>query len=76
VRIQEIVIEVSGMTSATSEKSISDALMTLPGVHAVQVDFRQGRVVVTGDSGAAASDTLCAAIASAGITPGEVWFAE
>lgn len=64
------------MTSAASDKPISEALMTLPGVHAVKIDYRQGRVVVTGDPSVATPDDLTAAIERAGFDAGEVWFAE
>jgi copper chaperone CopZ len=76
VRVQEIVIEVSGMTSPDCEQQISDALAAVPGVHAVRVKFNEGRAVVSGDPDAAHPDALRTAIAGAGYTAGDIWFAE
>ena len=76
MRIQEIVIEVSGLTDPDCEKRISDALMAVSGVRAVRVSLAEGRVVVSGDPDIATPDALSHAIGIAGGEPGEIWFAE
>gem|GEM_PF-3054441 len=76
MRIQEIVIEVSGMTNAGCEKRVSDALMAVSGVRAVSVSIAEGRAVVSGDPDVATPGMLSRAIDAAGCVPGEVWFAE
>jgi copper chaperone CopZ len=75
VRLQEIVIEVSGM-SADAESTVAAALRAVPGVRSVVVEANERRAVVTGDPDIAIPDALCAAIRSAGCAPGDVWFAE
>jgi len=76
VRIQEIVVEVSGMRNSDCEKRVSDTLMAVSGVRAVRVSFAEGRAVVSGDPDIATPDVLSHAIGVAGYVPGEVWFAE
>jgi copper chaperone CopZ len=76
VRLQEIVIDMSGMTNSEHEKQVSDALMTVSGVQAVRVSYAEGRAVVSGDPEVATAGALSLAISGAGFVPGEVWFAE
>jgi copper chaperone CopZ len=64
------------MTNSEHEKRVSDALMTVSGVHAVRVSHAEGRAVVSGDSEMATADALARALTGAGFVPGEVWFAE
>jgi copper chaperone CopZ len=76
VRLQEIVVEVSGMDGHDAENAVAAALGAVPGVQSVHVDARERRAVVTGDPDVAVPESLCAAIRTAGCTPGDVWFAE
>ena len=76
VRLQEIVIEVSGMSGAATESTVAAALRGVPGVQSVHVDAHEGRAVVTGDPDVAAAETLRSAIRSTGCVAGDVWFAE
>ena len=76
MRLQEIVVEFSGLIDAEGELAVATELMALPGVHAVRVDVGEGRAVVTGDAAVAAPETLRAAIDRAGYEPGEISCAE
>jgi copper chaperone CopZ len=76
VRLQEIVIEVSGMDGRDAEIAVAAALQAVPGVQSVHVDAGEKRAVVTGDPDVAVPDVLCAAIGRAGCVAGDVWFAE
>jgi len=76
VRLQEIIVEVSGMQTGDDERALTAALDAVPGVHAVRVDIGEGRAIVTGDAGVADPNALRAAIGDAGYEAGEVWFAE
>jgi copper chaperone CopZ len=76
VRVQEIAIEVSGMTSPDCEKRVSEALMAVSGVGAVRVSRAEGRAVVSGIPDVATPDALSMAVAQAGYVPGDVSFAE
>jgi copper chaperone CopZ len=76
VRLQEIVIEVSGMSGPDVESAVAAALSAVPGVQSVHVDANERRAVVTGDPDVAIPEALSAAIRNAGCIAGEVWFAE
>jgi copper chaperone CopZ len=76
VRLQEIVIEVSGMSGPDAENTVAAALRRLPGVQSVHVDTREKRVVVTGDPHLSAPEALRVAVQSAGFAVDDVWFAE
>jgi copper chaperone CopZ len=76
VRLQEIVIEVLGMSSPDAERSVAAALGAVPGVRAVRVEANERRAVVTGDPDIAAPEALSEAIRNAGCIAGDVWFAE
>jgi copper chaperone CopZ len=76
VRLQEIVVEISGMSNADTETAVAAALRAVPGVRSVRLDVLEARAVVTGDPDVAAPDSLRAAVRSAGCAAGEVWFAE
>jgi copper chaperone CopZ len=76
VRLQEIVIEVSGMNGPDAESAVAAALSAVPGVQSVHVDASERRAVVSGDPGVAGPEALSAAVRSAGCIAGDVWFAE
>jgi copper chaperone CopZ len=75
-RLQEIIIEVDGMTGAESERAVADRLSALPGVRAVEVSHPEGHAVVTADLALATPERLRSAVAEAGFVPGEVVFPE
>jgi copper chaperone CopZ len=76
MRMQEIIIEVSGMTCPNCEAHVAKALHAVSGVRAVTVDHNEGRAVVTGDPSEATPEKLLAAVVAAGYAPGEVLFSE
>ena len=76
MRLQEIVIEVSGIRDAQGERTVAAALSAVAGVQSVRVDANERRAVVTGDPVVANPETLRAAIRAAGFATGDVWFAE
>jgi copper chaperone CopZ len=76
MRLQEIVIEIAGLSGPDAEGIVAAALRTVPGVRTVQVDAREQRAIVTGDPNVAVSEALRAAIQSAGLSAGDIWFAE
>lgn len=76
MRLQEIVVEVSGMNGPDAESAVAAALSAVPGVRSVHVDAHERRAVVTGDAEVAVPEALCAAIRGAGCVAGDVWFAE
>jgi copper chaperone CopZ len=76
VRLQEIVVEFSGVRDAEGERGVAAALMAVPGVNAVRVDVGEGRAIVTGDAAVADPDSLREAISRAGYEPGDVSYAE
>ena len=75
-RIQEIVIEVTGMTCANCERHVRDALAAVPGVLSARASHPEGQAVVTGDPTTATAERLEAAVREAGYEPGEVHFPE
>jgi copper chaperone CopZ len=76
IRLQEIVIDVNGMSSATCERRVSDALAAVPGVAAARASRSEGQAVVTADPMQATAEKLRAAVKEAGYEPGEMRFPE
>jgi copper chaperone CopZ len=74
--LQEIVIEISGLSGPDAESTVAAALRTVPGVRTVHVDAREKRAIVTGDPAVAVPEALRAAIQSAGFSAADIWFAE
>jgi copper chaperone CopZ len=74
--MQEIVIEVVGMTCEHCERHVSKALAAVPGVLEARASHSEGQAVVTGDPTIATSALLKAAVREAGYEPGELHFPE
>lgn len=75
-RSQEIVIEIAGMRTDADAASVRAALRGVPGVADASASLSESAAVVTADPTIATPETLCAAIAAAGFTPGDVRFPE
>ena len=76
MRRQEIVVEVSGMTSADSEREVAQALTAVPGVESATASRHEGHALVTADAALATPEKLRAAVEVAGYEAGEVRFPE
>ncbi len=63
--MNEILMEVTGMTCGSCVRHVSDALKAVDGVEDVAVDLASGRVAVRGRSGTATA-RLTSALADAG----------
>jgi copper chaperone len=71
-RLQEIIIDVAGMTCEHCERRVATALEAVSGVVRAQASHSENRAVVTADPNAATPDALKSAIAGAGYEAGEV----
>ncbi len=76
MRLQEIVVELSGLHGSGDEQAVAKALSAVPGVRDVRIDSGIGRAVVTGDPMIAVPELLRAAVASAHFVPGDIWLPE
>jgi copper chaperone CopZ len=76
VRLQEIVIEINGLSGVGDEQAVARALAAIPGVRDVRIESENKRVVVTGDPLLAVPELLRAAIVRAHFEPGEIWSPE
>ena len=75
-RLQELVIEVEGMTCGNCEEHVTRALLEVPGVKNASASLKERRAVITADGAVATVELLRAAIANAGYEAGEIIQAE
>jgi copper chaperone len=66
------VLEVHGMRCGGCERTVSAAVLALPGVTAAAADHLAEELEVTFDAAAGGLDAVRAAVASAGFHPGAI----
>ena len=69
---ETITLAVSGMTCGNCKRHVEEALSSVPGVRAAQVDLAAGRATVFADGDAPAADRLLEAVRDAGYDAGIV----
>ena len=75
-QVQEIIVEVGGMTCENCERHVTEALKRVPGVIAARASRAEGQAIVTADPRQATPERLRAAVEEEGYEPGEVRFPE
>jgi copper chaperone len=68
--VADTVIRVEGMTCEHCVKTVTQALLALPGVESAKVDLARGTASVTYDGSRVSSDQLTRTIRSAGYQAG------
>lgn len=63
---EETLLDVTGMTCGSCVRHVGDALRAVPGVLAVEVDLRAGRVRVRHTAGSAVPERLVQAVVQVG----------
>ena len=63
---KETILAVEGMTCRSCIRHVTNALRELPGIAAVEVELRDGKVSVVHDAARASTDEMIAALGEAG----------